>query len=219
MAVKIYDCWINNKGYRLVDGAYAFSSNIATPFAPKMVSGDPTLSDFDLYSIVAQSDFRGGIGQMKLEDFTKYLWGHRVDTRGERATLGVKLDSSQPFSTYETTGSMGKLDIDSELNWCLANEPENQVTSWFELNSTNQKIAIPFTTPSSGDVDIQRIWMYLRSQGTLTSSSTINYAIYSDSSGPNTALTNGTIAISVSDVSHYGEWLSASLTTIPTTNI
>jgi hypothetical protein len=149
MTEKLYDVYLNSKGYRLAEGASSFSSNIATPFSPKTVTGDYSLSDFDLYSIAAQSDFTGGVGQLKLDDTTKYLWGLRVDTRGERATLGVKLDSNQPDSSHDTAKTVGLIDVQSDLNLAIANEPENQTLSWFELDQTIGKIAIPFATPGA----------------------------------------------------------------------
>lgn len=149
MAERVYDVTLNSEGYRLMAGASSFTSNIATGIAPKLTEGDVSLSDFELYSIVAQSDFRGGIGQLNMDDFTKYLWGHRIDSRGERATLGVKLDSTQPDSTHDTANTVGLLDVQADLNLAIADEPENQTTAWLEMDQTTQKVAVPFATPGA----------------------------------------------------------------------
>lgn len=152
---KIYDIFINGKGYRLVDGPSALTSNIGTPLAAKVVTGDYSLSDFDLYSVIGQGSFMGGIGQLRLKDVTQYLWGHRIDARGEYATLGPKLDSIQPDSSRDHARTVSRIDVQAGLNRAIANEPENQNLAWLELSPQMTHVAIPFATAGGtpGDPD------------------------------------------------------------------
>jgi len=177
MSERLHDVYIGGKGYRLVDGINSFSSNIGTPLAAKVVTGDYSLADFDLYSVVAQSNFQGGLGLLNLTDVTRYAWGYRVDARGEHVTLGPKLDSTQPDSGREYTRSVSLLDVQVGLNYSIGNEPENQNNRWVELNPINPRVAIPFATaggspgpgpdPSFGPNDIDGLKLWLRADAGL----------------------------------------------------
>jgi len=136
------------------------------------------LSDFDLYSIIAQDDFRGGIGQLELQDTTKYAWGYRVDSRGERVSLGVKVDSSQPDSQFDDANTIGLLDLQLHMNSAFAKEPDSQVSAWTELHGNLPSVAIPFsmirhttrqkTTTQFTPDDIDGLMLWLESDNVVT---------------------------------------------------
>lgn len=164
MAKRIYDVTINGQGYMLAPGKSSYMMNIATPWAPKSVTGDYTLSDFEEYSIAAQSDFRGGAGQLRLDDSTKFLWAHRIDSRGERVTLGVPLDTSQPTSD-ETSGTVGVWDANGQpLNVAFSQDTEDVATAWQTLDGGTTKIAVKFTAPGGAtfaptDISGLKLWL------------------------------------------------------------
>lgn len=166
MTVKRYDITLNGKGYLLAKGRNAEVASFATPFAPKSVDGDYSLSDFTAYSITAQGNFQGGMGQLAIGDTAEYLWGHRIDGRGERVTLGPKLDTTQP-TAYEGTGSLGVPDIyGTELTVAIGNEPEDNVLSWLTLDAGTTGAAVSFTVPggsSFSPTDISGLALWLRS--------------------------------------------------------
>ncbi|MCS7038039.1 MAG: hypothetical protein RMN24_00735 [Anaerolineae bacterium] len=141
------DIILDGKPYRLVEGRAAESVSFATPFAPKQVQGDYQLSDFEAYSITAQTQFNGGMGRLRFERPTEYLWGYRVDARGERATLGPKPDSMQPDSA-DAYGGLGELHINgSDLNVALMSDTP---VNWFTLDAAAPRIAVRFRTPVAG---------------------------------------------------------------------
>ena len=146
MTVKQYDITLDGHGYMLAEGG-ALTSAIATPLAPKTVSGDHGMADFEPYSFLAQTDLRAGLGQLLMDDATAYLWGHRIDARGERVTLGPKVDSTEKTSD-DGSGTVGEMAINGiALNRALGDEPENQTRAWQILDTTTPKLAIPFRTP------------------------------------------------------------------------
>lgn len=141
------DIELNGKPYRLVEGRAAEMVTSATPFAPKQVQGDYQLSDFEAYSITAQTQFNGGMGRLRFERPTEYLWGYRVDARGERVTLGPKPDSSQP-SADDAYGGLGVLHINGEdLNAALTSDTP---VTWFTLDAAVTRVAVRFRTPATG---------------------------------------------------------------------
>jgi len=143
MTKRIYDVVLNSKGYIFAPGIGSSNSSIVTPFAPKQVSGDYSLADFEQYSIVAQSNLQGGMGQLRYATAEKFLWAYRVDTRGERVTLGPKLQSSQPTSR-DANGMVGVLDAAGDmLNLGMCAEPEDQTRTWVTLDAGTTKIAYP----------------------------------------------------------------------------
>lgn len=166
MTIKRYDITLNNKGYLLAPGRNAETASFATPFAPKSVEGDYSLSDFTAYSITAQGDFRGGMGQLTMGDTAEYLWGHRIDGRGERVTLGPKLDTTQP-TAYEGTGSLGVLDINgTPLTVGIGNEPEDNTLEWFTLDAATTAAGVSFVVPggsSFSPADLSGLALWLRS--------------------------------------------------------
>lgn len=150
MTKRIYDVTLNGKGYIFAPGIGNSNSSIVTPFAPKQVNGDYSLADFEQYSIVAQSNLQGGMGQLRYATAEKFLWAYRVDTRGERVTLGPKLNSSQP-SSRDANGMTGEMDANGDmLNLGMTAEPEDQTRAWVTLDAATTKIAVPFTVPGGG---------------------------------------------------------------------
>ncbi len=211
MSRKIYDVFINGVGYALAKTQQPFTSSIATPLAPKQVQGDYALSDFELYSIIAQSDFRGGAGQLDLDDVTKYAWGYRVDTRGERVSLGVKMDTTQPNLTYDAAGTVGQLDLaGGPINLAFAWEPGDQTNAWQTLDGTTTRLAVPVSNATGADSKLYHIYAYLRSL-TGIDNSTLKLALYTDSSGSPGTKVDDTPAISANDITYHGAWLSGYL--------
>lgn len=131
------DIWINNKPYRLVEGRSGEMVTFTTPFAPKQVTGDYRLSDFDPYSIVSQTQFVGGMGHVMFARDTEYLWGVRVDTRGERTVLGPRRSdlATSVVNGEALAGVLGEQEV---------------VREWFVLDATTTRIAVPFRTPTTG---------------------------------------------------------------------
>jgi hypothetical protein len=134
------DVFLNGKPYRLVEGRSAEIVTFTTPFAPKQVTGDYQLSDFDPYSIVSQTMFAGGIGHLQFQRATEYLWGLRLDSRGERVVLGPERVSLQPDGIH--VNALALKDV-------LAG-PTTPFPIWFVLDATTPRIAVPFRTPTTG---------------------------------------------------------------------
>lgn len=177
MTELIYDVLIDGKGYMLAKGG-AVSDAIATPLAPKTVSGDHGMADFEPYSFLAQTDMSAGLGQLMMEDATAYLWGHRIDARGERITLGPKVDSTEKTSD-DASGTVGEMAINGiALNRALGQEPENQTRAWQILDTTTPKLAIPFRTPGGAPAsftpaDLSGLKLWLKADA----------GVYQDSAG------------------------------------
>jgi len=183
MTKRIYDVVLNSKGYIFAPGIGSSNSSIVTPFAPKQVSGDYSLADFEQYSIVAQSNLQGGMGQLRYATAEKFLWAYRVDTRGERVTLGPKLQSSQPTSR-DANGMVGVLDAAGDmLNLGMCAEPEDQTRTWVTLDAGTTKIAVPFTTPGGGSftpTDLSGLKLWLKA----------DTGVYQDSAGTTPVASN-----------------------------
>lgn len=202
---KIGDIQLNGKQYMLADGSSSENATYQTAFAPKQVTGDYSLSDFEQYSITAQTDLRGGIGQLVLDDTTEYAWGHRIDARGERVTLGPKLASTQA-SAYDTSGTVGELEINgASLNFGIANEPENQSLTWQSLDNDVSRIAVPFTTGAGSsftpsDINGLVLWFdaaqdaYTDDAATVAAGNNDTVAVWQDQSGQGNHATNTTAA-------------------------
>ena len=184
MTKRMYDVVLNGAGYIFAPGVGNSNSSIVTPFAPKQVSGDYSLADFEQYSIVAQSNLQGGMGQLRYATAEKFLWAYRVDTRGERVTLGPKLNSAQA-SSRDANGMTGEMDINGDmLNLGMTAEPENQTRTWVTLDAATTKIAVPFTVPGGGGAftpsDLTGLKLWLKA----------DTGVYQDSAGTTPVASN-----------------------------
>jgi len=133
MPVRASDLVINGKRYSLAEGRDSYLIDVATPLAPKVVTGDYGYSDFTAYSVLAQSSLKGGAGQYKVGDPEFFHWSERLDTRGDLVTLGVKTETMQP-TVLERAGTLGKPHLPGDaLNAVCANETYQNQLEWLKL--------------------------------------------------------------------------------------
>ena len=148
MAIRSEDILIDGKPYVLVEGSDAYLIDVATPFAPKVVTGDYSYEDFTNYSVLSQTDLRGGAGQEQIGDALLYAWAERVDTRSERTTLGSKVDTSQR-SRMDGAGTLGVHHVPGNaLNSVSAMEVGESSIEWLTLGLNILRAGGMFMAPT-----------------------------------------------------------------------
>ena len=148
-----HDIYLNGKGYMLAEGDQALVGRVVTPLASKVVTGEPTYSDYDLYSVLAQNKFTSGAGLHDLEDPEGYKWEWNMDSRGDRVTKGPKVQSTRP-SNLDPSGSLGQMGINGRnLLIGLARDPDESDGYWLPIDGNRKGVAIPFSVGQESTFD------------------------------------------------------------------
>jgi len=176
----------------------------SSPFAPKGVTGDRSYSDYDAVSAAAWAELKGGMGQDRASDMTRYYNAIGVDARGGRTILG-------PLVTEEAL-TAGSLLNEETLNYTnVWTRWHGSSHSWVNIvaipdpDARFQGIILP-----AGWTTIDRIWLALRIPVGAMASPVVTVEIYSDH-GDGTpdypCLASTTMA--VKDVNTVGNWTQA----------
>lgn len=145
----VYEFMLSDRG--------AMGGNSISPFPPKTVVGERSLSDYDTESAIALSDLSGGIGQERLVDPKMYRVGQDIDTRGGKVIIGPKVHSTAlaPLNSNWTGALTGSADTvwGSDGLWV---DIDASVTGY-------QNYAAAITSSESGYID--RVWLPLAITG------------------------------------------------------
>lgn len=126
----------------------------ANPVGSKIVGGERSYADFDTPSMIALADFSGGLGQERLDDYTRYADGANIDTRAGKISIS-------PERTLVGTGNPTGVDLQ------IINH-DGYAPGWSVMVGGSgiifgTTVALPFTTPDS-IVELLRIWVPMRTQ-------------------------------------------------------
>lgn len=150
----VYEFMLSDRG--------AMGGNSISPFPPKTVVGERSLSDYDTESAIALSDLSGGIGQERLIDPKMYRVGQDIDTRGGKVIIGPKVHSTALAQlNADWTGALtGSADTiwGSDGLWV---DIDASVTGY-----QNYAAAISVTPGATGGTSpLDRIWLPLAISG------------------------------------------------------
>ena len=143
------------------------------------------------YTSIDQTDFTGGLGQLKYEDTSKFYDSYNMWTLTDGVLMPAPLWRFAKGLRSENVFMPGDKLVPGADTTRSAN------VSWQAMAGTDNSryLAHKFTGTA---YDVENIWLLLRYYGT---PGTLNVAIYADSSNPTSAVSNSTVSLTAANTS------------------